>query len=84
MGREGENLPRARASRPSAAGAQRRVPRLVDYTGGRLSFGNERAVPLVFPAAKPSASVRLGRQGRPEWLSHTLRASRKVPFAITR
>lgn len=49
MGREGENLPLARASRPSAAGAQRRVPCLADYTGGRLSFGNERAAPLAFP-----------------------------------
>ena len=51
MGREGENLPLARASRPSAAGAERRVPCLADYSGGRLSFGNERAAPLAFPCA---------------------------------
>ena len=49
MGRGSENLPLARASRPSAADAKRRVPRLADYTGGRLSFGNERAAPLAFP-----------------------------------
>ena len=51
MGRGSENLPLARASRPSAAGTQRRVPRSADYTGGRLSFGNERAAPLAFPSA---------------------------------
>ncbi len=51
MGRGSENLPLARASRPSAAGGMRRVLRLADYTGGRLSFGNERAAPLVFPSA---------------------------------
>lgn len=54
MGRESENLPLARASRLSAAGAERRVPRLADYTGGRLSFGNERAAPLAFPGADHS------------------------------
>lgn len=51
MGRGSENLPLARASRPSVADVKRRVPRLVDYTGGRLSFGNERAAPLAFPWA---------------------------------
>ncbi len=51
MGREGENLPLARASRHSAAEkpAGLRMPRLADYTGGRLSFGDERAAPLAFP-----------------------------------
>jgi hypothetical protein len=33
MGRGSENLSLARASRPSAAGVARRVPRLGDYTG---------------------------------------------------
>src|SRR3546814_2457194 len=35
MGRGSENLLLARASRPSAVGALRRVPCLADYTGGR-------------------------------------------------
>lgn len=35
MGREGENLPLARASRLGTADTYgRRVPRLADYTGG--------------------------------------------------
>ena len=49
MGRGSENLPLARASRLARPEIMRRVPRLADYTGGRLSFGNERAAPLAFP-----------------------------------
>ena len=49
MGRGSENLPLARASRLARPALMRRVPRLADYTGGRLSFGNERAAPLAFP-----------------------------------
>jgi hypothetical protein len=56
MGRGSENLPLARANRPSAAGDRRRVPGLADYTGGRLSFGNERAAPLVFPWRRSRAA----------------------------
>src|SRR3546814_19759205 len=61
MGRGSENLLLARASRTSAVGALRRVPCLADYTGGRLSFGNDRAAPLVFPRA---ARAMRGRRGR--------------------
>ena len=57
MGRGSENLPLARAIRPSVAGAVRRELRLADYTGGRLSFGNERAAPLVFPCAPIIAAI---------------------------
>src|SRR3546814_9866781 len=63
MGRGSENLLLARASRPSAVGALRRVPCLADYTGGRLSFGNERAAPLVFPRADRAMRGRRGRRG---------------------
>ena len=38
----------------------RRVPRLADYTGGRLSFGNERAAPLAFPGADRAARRPIG------------------------
>jgi hypothetical protein len=42
MGREGENLPLARASRPSAATPCRASSAaLGGYRSGRLSFGNE-------------------------------------------
>ena len=51
MGREGENLPLARASGLSAIDAFQgvgcRAWRITRAT--RLSFGNERAAPLVFP-----------------------------------
>src|SRR3546814_4399088 len=63
MGRGRENLLLARASRPSAVGALRRVPCLADYTGGRLSFGNERAAPLVFPRDDRAMRGRRGRRG---------------------
>lgn len=63
MGMGSENLLLARASRPSAVGALRRVPCLADYTGGRLSFGNERAAPLVFPRADRAMRGRRGRRG---------------------
>ncbi len=64
MGREGENLPLARASclersAPSAPG----LPSLADYSGGRLSFGNERAAPLVFPWPR-SIGARADRSGK--------------------
>ena len=79
MGRESENLPLARASRPSVAGAARRVPRSADYTGGRLSFGNERAGPLVFPAqGSPRAqqiSILLQNSGEMSMTSWAERAS---------
>src|SRR3546814_14011198 len=71
MGRGSENLLLARASRPSAVGALRRVPCLADYTGGRLSFGNERSAPLVFPRADRAMPGRRGRRGsdlRPAFL----------------
>ncbi len=60
MGRGSENLPLARASRRSAAGALRgrRAPCLADYTGGRLSFGNEKAALLAFPLGRRRATAR--------------------------
>lgn len=58
MGRGSENLPLARASRLARPAIMRRVPRLADYTGGRLSFGNERAAPLAFPPGGRSSPVR--------------------------
>ena len=60
MGRGSENLPLARASRPSAVGALRRVPCLADYTGGRLSFGNERAAALGVPRTKALRGAKVG------------------------
>src|SRR3546814_7744871 len=63
MGRGSENLLLARASRPSAVGALRRVPCLADYTGGRLSFGNDRAATLVFPRVDRAMRGRRGRRG---------------------
>jgi hypothetical protein len=62
MGRGSENLSLARASRPSVAGAARRVPRSADYTGDRLSFGNERAAPLVFPSSAIVAAIGAPRR----------------------
>lgn len=62
MGRESENLPLARASRPSVAGAARRELRLADYTGGRLSFGNERAAALGVPRHRRASGGGLRRQ----------------------
>jgi hypothetical protein len=94
MGREGENLPLARASRPSAAGAERRVPCLADYSGGRLSFGNERAAPLAFPCAPIVAAIGRHRntvrisarhfraQARPRY-EGALRASRAAKTSST-
>lgn len=76
MGRGSENLPLARASRPSAVGALRRVPCLADYTGGRLSFGNERAVPLVFPSrrSRDARAARTARCGSPHGILARKRA----------
>ena len=78
MGREGENLPLARAIRPSVAGAVRRELRLADYTGGRLSFGNERAAPLVFPSA-PIAHRRERRHGARCGSPHGIFARERAP-----
>lgn len=64
---EGERESTAGAGEPpSAAGAQCRVLRLADYTGGLLSFGNERAAPLVFPSAGAAHQrARVGCRGLP-------------------
>ena len=75
MGREGENLPLARASRPSAAGAERRVPCLADYSGGRLSFGNERAAPLGVPLRADRRGDRAAQKHRADLRTAFSRAS---------
>lgn len=94
MGREGENLPLARASRLARPVPRRRVLRLADYTGGRLSFGNERAAPLAFPCAPIVAAIGRHRntvrisarhfraQARPRY-EGALRASRAAKTSST-
>ena len=90
MGREGENLPLARARRPSAADALqgRRAPRLADYTGGRLSFGNERAAVLGVPLGR-TLRARGGRPAdargpRPHQIPFDVDLSRACPFPARR
>lgn len=93
MGREGENLPLARAIRLARPALRRRVLRLADYTGGRLSFGNERAAPLVFPwhrsrtASGGGCAVRISarhcRARAPSRQEGALRASRAAITSST-
>ena len=68
MGREGENLPLARASRlarPTPAGVECRAWRITRAV--RLSFGNERAAPWCSPRY-------VGLRGRAATASYERRA----------